>query len=178
MVLAVGLIGPLAAVDRALAGWLRDVFDMNVGLLLTGTSAALVFVYLARFLTVAFNSLEGGMARIHPNYDGAARSLGAGPGRLLARVHVPILTPALLTAMLLVFVDVIKELPATLILRPFNFETLATRAYRLASDERIAEASTASLLIVAVGLVPTVLLALQNFGAPRNSRRAPRELNP
>ena len=167
MVLAVGLIGPLTAVDRALAGWLRDVFDINAGLLLTGTGAALVFVYLARFLTVAFNSIEGGMARIHPNYDGAARSLGAAPGRLLARVHVPILTPALLTAMLLVFVDVIKELPATLILRPFNFETLATRAYRLASDERIAEASTASLLILAVGLVPTVLLALQNFGARR-----------
>ena len=174
MVLAVGLIGPLAAVDRALAGWLRDVFDVNAGLLLTGTAAALVFVYLARFLTVAFNTLEGGMARIHPNYDGAARSLGAAPGRLLARIHVPILTPALLTAMLLVFVDVIKELPATLILRPFNFETLATRAYRLASDERIAEASTASLLIVAVGLVPTVLLALQNFGA----RRAPHGVNP
>ena len=163
MVLAVGLIGPLTALDRQLAGWLESAFGMHAGLLLTGSMAALVFVYLARFLTVAFNSLESGMARIHPNYDSAARSLGARPGGLLARVHLPLLTPALLTAMLLVFVDVIKELPATLILRPFNFETLATRAYRLASDERLAEASTASLTILAVGLVPTLVLALQNF---------------
>ncbi|MCY3793433.1 MAG: ABC transporter permease subunit, partial [Gammaproteobacteria bacterium] len=163
MVLAVGLIGPLTAFDRQLAGWLESAFGMHTGLLLTGSMAALVFVYLARFLTVAFNSLESGMARIHPNYDSAARSLGASPGGVLARVHLPLLTPALLTAMLLVFVDVIKELPATLILRPFNFETLATRAYRLASDERLAEASTASLTILAVGLGPTLVLALQNF---------------
>ncbi len=163
MVLAVGLIGPLTALDKQLAGWLNSAFGMQTGLLLTGSMAALVFVYLARFLTVAFNSLEGGMARIHPNYDSAARSLGSSPGGLLARVHWPLLTPALLTAMLLVFVDVIKELPATLILRPFNFETLATRAYRLASDERLAEASTASLTILAVGLVPTLVLAWRNF---------------
>ena len=104
------------------------------------------------------------MAQIHPNYDHAARSLGAGSFRLLKEIHLPIMTPAALTAMLLVFVDVIKELPATLILRPFNFETLATRAYRLASDERIAEASTAALLIVLVGLVPAGLAAWQNFG--------------
>ena len=169
MVLAVGLIGPLTALDKQLAGWLNSALGMRTGLLLTGSMAALVFVYLARFLTVAFNSLEGGMARIHPNYDSAARSLGASPSGLLARVHLPLLTPALLTAMLLVFVDVIKELPATLILRPFNFETLATRAYRLASDERLAEASTASLLILAVGLVPTLVLAWRNFAA-RESR--------
>ncbi len=167
MVLAVGLIGPLTALDRTLAGWLANTFDVRAGLVITGSIAALVFVYLARFLTVAFNSLEGGMARIHPNYDNAARTLGAGPGSLLRRVHLPMLTPAVLTAMLLVFVDVIKELPATLILRPFNFETLATRAYRLASDERIADASTASLLIVLVGLVPTALIAWQNFGTRR-----------
>ncbi|MYH17195.1 MAG: iron ABC transporter permease [Gammaproteobacteria bacterium] len=169
MVLAVGLIGPLTTLDKHLAGWLDSAFGVQTGLLLTGSMAALVFVYLARFLTVAFNSLEGGMARIHPNYDSAARSLGSSPGGLLARVHLPLLTPALLTAMLLVFVDVIKELPATLILRPFNFETLATRAYRLASDERLAEASTASLMILAVGLVPTLVLAWRNFAA-RGSR--------
>ena len=171
MVLAVGLIGPLTALDRQLAGWLESAFGMHAGLLLTGSMAALVFVYLARFLTVAFNSLESGMARIHPNYDSAARSLGASPGGLLARVHLPLLTPALLTAMLLVFVDVIKELPATLILRPFNFETLATRAYRLASDERLAEASTASLTILAVGLVPSLVLALQNFATRERTAR-------
>ena len=169
MVLAVGLIGPLTTLDKQLAGWLDSAFGVRTGLLLTGSMAALVFVYLAHFLTVAFNSLEGGMARIHPNYDSAARSLGSSPSGLLARVHLPLLTPALLTAMLLVFVDVIKELPATLILRPFNFETLATRAYRLASDERLAEASTASLMILAVGLVPTLVLAWRNFAA-RGSR--------
>ena len=98
---------------------------------------------------------------------GLARTLGSAPLALLRRVHTPILSPALLSALLLVFVDVLKELPATLILRPFNFETLATRAYRLASDERIAEASTASLTILAVGLVPVLLLAWQNFGARR-----------
>ncbi len=169
MVLAVGLIGPLTSLDRALAGWLESTFELRTGLLLTGSVAALIFVYFARFLTVAFNSVEGGMARIHPNYDGAARMLGAGPGRLLSRIHLPLLTPALLTALLLVFVDVIKELPATLILRPFNFETLATRAYRLASDERIAEASTASLAILLVGLIPVALLAWQNFGTRRQA---------
>lgn len=163
MVLAVGLIGPLTALDRTLARAMRDHFDWSVGLFLTGSVAALVFVYLARFLTVAFNSAEGGLARIHPRFDAAARSLGSSPVGVLKRIHWPLLLPTLLTAGLLVFIDVIKELPATLILRPFNFETLATRAYRLASDERLAEASTAALCIVAVGLIPTLLLAAQSF---------------
>ena len=169
MVLAVGMIGPLTTLDKWLAETLYTLFDMRTGLLLTGSVAALVFVYLARFLTVAYNSCEGGLATIHPHYDAAARSLGAGPWRLLRRVHLPIMTPAALTAVLLVFVDVIKELPATLILRPFNFETLATRAYRLASDERIAEASTAALCIVAVGLIPALLIAWQNFAQNRSA---------
>lgn len=167
MVLAIGILGPLTFFDRTLATWVQSAFDVNIGLLITGSAAALIFVYLARFLTVSFNSVEGAMARIHPNYDDAARSLGTKPIRSLHRVHLPLLTPSLLTALLLVFVDVVKELPATLILRPFNFETLATRAYRLASDERIAEASTAALLILVVGLVPTIILAAQRFGLRR-----------
>ena len=169
MVLAIGVLGPLTIVDRTFATWVQTTFESNVGLLMTGSIAALVFVYLARFLTVSFNSVEGGMARVHPNYDDAARSLGTKPIRLLSRIHLPLLTPALLTALLLVFVDVVKELPATLILRPFNFETLATRAYRLASDERIAEASTAALLILIVGLIPTLILAAQRFGERRTT---------
>lgn len=168
MVLAIGVLGPLTSIDRTFAMWVQSTFDVNIGLIMTGSAAALVFVYLARFLTVSFNSVEGGMARIHPNYDDAARSLGTKPIRTLSRVHLPLLTPALLTAFLLVFVDVVKELPATLILRPFNFETLATRTYRLASDERIAEASTAALLILLVGLVPTIVLAAQRFGLRRS----------
>jgi len=167
MVLAVGIIGPLTSVDKWLAGLAAQWFDARIGLVLTGSIAALVFVYLARFLTVAFNSCDGGMARIHDHYDAAARSLGAGPWRLLRRIHLPILSPAVLTAVLLVFVDVVKELPATLILRPFNFETLATRAYRLASDERIAEASTAALSIVMVGLIPAAIIAWQTFKSQR-----------
>ena len=167
MVLAIGALGPLTLIDRTFAKWVQSTFDVNVGLLMTGSVAALIFVYLARFLTVSFNSVEGGMARIHPNYDDAARSLGTKPSQTLRRVHLPLLKPALLTALLLVFVDVVKELPATLILRPFNFETLATRSYRLASDERVAEASTAALLILIVGLVPTIVLAAQRFGLRR-----------
>ena len=168
MVLAVGLIGPMTSVDK----WIADIalvyLEINIGLLLTGSIAVLIFVYLARFLTVAFNSCDGGMSRIHPNYDAAARSLGVAGTTLLRRVHLPIMTPSILTALLLVFVDVIKELPATLILRPFNFETLATRTYRLASDERIAEASTAALTIVLVGLIPAGLIAYQNFARKRH----------
>ncbi len=167
MVLAIGLIGPLTSIDRWLATSIDAVFDVSVGLLLTGSFAGLILVYLARFLTVAFNSLEGGMAQIHPNYDDAARTLGAKPQRVFRRIHLPLLIPAFSTALLLVFVDVVKELPATLILRPFNFETLATRAYRLASDERFAEASTSAILIVCIGLVPTFLLALQHFNLRR-----------
>ena len=167
MVLAIGILGPLTIVDRTFAKWIQSTFDVNIGLLMTGSIAALVFVYLARFLTVSFNGVEGGMTRVHPNYDAAARNLGSNSIRLLRRIHLPLLTPALLTALLLVFVDVVKELPATLILRPFNFETLATRAYRLASDERIAEASTAALLILIVGLVPTLVVAAQRFGLRR-----------
>ena len=164
MVLAVGVIGPLTAIDKAVANWIQSLFDTNIGLIMTGSVAALVFVYLARFLTIAFNSIESGMARIHPNYDDAARSLGAKPLKLLRQIHLRLLLPAIFSGMLLVFVDVVKELPATLILRPFNFETLATRAYRLASDERIAEASTACVFIIVVGLIPTAILATRNFG--------------
>lgn len=170
MVLAVGMLGPLTTADKWFARTMNTWFDADIGLVLTGSVAVLVFVYVARFLTVAFNSVDSGMDRIHPNYDDSAKSLGASSVNLLRRIHLPLLTPALLTAALLVFVDIVKELPATLILRPFNFETLATRAYRLASDERIAEASTAAILIVVVGLLPTLLLAIQNVVKPRHQR--------
>ncbi|MEM9620471.1 MAG: iron ABC transporter permease [Pseudomonadota bacterium] len=167
MVLAVGLIGPLTTLDKWLAEYVNPILGLPSALLLTGSAASLIFVYLARFLTVAYNSCDGGMTRVHSNYDNAARSLGAGPLNVLKRIHLPIMAPSILTALLLVFVDVVKELPATLILRPFNFETLATRAYRLASDERIAEASTAALLIIVVGLIPAGIIAWQNFFRPQ-----------
>ena len=158
MVLAVGVLLPLTYIDRALAQYLTESLGRPVGLLLTGSIFALVLVYVARFLTVAFNSTQTAMHQLHPQLDAVARTLGNSPAGVLRRVHLPLLRPAVLSGLLLVFIDVMKELPATLILRPFNFETLATRVYRLASDERLSEASTAAVIIVALGLLPTIWL--------------------
>ncbi|MEC5397819.1 ABC transporter permease [Uliginosibacterium sp. H1] len=158
-VIAVGVLIPVARLDNALAEAIARLTGNNPGLLLTGGIAALVYAYLVRYLTVALQSIESGLARITPSMDEAARSLGAGRGETLRRVHWPLLSGSLLTAALLVFVDVMKELPATLVMRPFNFDTLATQAYILASDERLAEASTAALTIVVVGLLPVIVLS-------------------
>ena len=160
-VIAVGLLIPLAAVDNAIAGWARESFGVRIGLILTGSIAALVFAYMVRFMAVALQTVEAGFARITPTMDYAARALGEGATGALLRVHLPIMRGALLTAALIVFVDVMKELPATLILRPFNFDTLAVQTYRLAADERLVQASTPALVIVAVGLLPVVLLTRQ-----------------
>lgn len=158
-VIAVGALIPLTAMDHALILFMREHYGMNLGLVLTGSAIALVFAYLARFLAVALNAIESSLARIRPSIDDAARSLGAGRSALLARVHLPMLASGILSAVLLVFVDVMKELPATIVLRPFNFETLATQVYILAADERLTEAATPSLAIVAVGLIPVILLS-------------------
>ena len=158
-VIAVGVLVPVARLDNALSAWLQQQFGMAVGLLLTGGIAALVYAYLVRFLGVALQIVNAGLARITPGMDDAARSLGHGPAATLRRVHLPMLRGSALTAALIVFVDVMKELPATFVMRPFNFDTLAVQAYNLASDERLAEAATASLVIVAVGLLPVVLLS-------------------
>jgi iron(III) transport system permease protein len=160
-VIAVGVLIPLAAADQGLRAWLSSWFGIEPGLILTGGILGLLFAYVARFLAVSLQSVDAGLARITPAMDDAARALGDGPGRTLRRVHLPILRVNLLTAGLIVFVDVMKELPATLILRPFNFDTLAVQAYKLAADERLAEASTASLAIVAAGMIPVILLARQ-----------------
>ncbi len=120
-----------------------------------------MYAYLARFLSIALQTVESGLARVTPSMDAAAQSLGCGPGEMLRRVHLPLLRGSLFTAGLLVFVDVMKELPATLVMRPFNFNTLATQTYTLAADERLAEASTAALGIIVVGLLPVFLLARQ-----------------
>ena len=160
-VIAVGVLIPLARLDNLLVQWLRDGLDWQVGLLFTGSIAALVFACVVRFMASALQSVDSALLRITPHMDDAARSLGLTPARSLKRVHLPLLRRGLLTAALLVFIDVMKELPATLVMRPFNFDTLATQAYTLASDERLAEASTASLAIVAVGLLPLVILCRQ-----------------
>ncbi|WP_299414405.1 iron ABC transporter permease [uncultured Sulfitobacter sp.] len=160
-VIAVGLLVPFAAFDNALDAWMRATFDISTGLLITGSIWLLVIAYMVRFLAAALGAYEGGQAMVHVNMDAASRSLGQGPVGTLRRVHLPILTPSLLTALLIVFVDVMKELPATLIMRPFNFDTLAVQAYRLASDERLEGAAVPSLVIVAMGLLPVILICRQ-----------------
>ena len=158
-VIAVGVLIPLARIDNILTDWLVRHVDWQSGLLMTGGIAGLVYACVVRFLTPAVQSVDAGLQKITPSMDNAARSLGLTPGATLRRVHFPLLRGSLLTAVLLVFIDVMKELPATLVLRPFNFDTLATQAYTLASDERLAEASTAALAIVVVGLLPLIVLS-------------------
>lgn len=160
-VIAVGLMVPFAAFDNALDSFMRSTFDVSTGLLVTGSIWLLVAAYMVRFLAAALGTYEGGQAMVPANMDAAARSLGETPGGTLRRVHLPILAPSLLTALLIVFVDVMKELPATLIMRPFNYDTLAVQAYRLASDERLEGAAVPSLVIVAIGLLPVILICRQ-----------------
>lgn len=160
-VIAVGLMVPFASFDNALDAWMRETFDVSTGLLVTGSIWLLVAAYMVRFLAAALSAYEGGQSTVHANMDAASRSLGQTPLGTLRRVHLPILTPSLLTALLIVFVDVMKELPATLIMRPFNFDTLAVQAYRLASDERLEGAAVPSLVILAVGLLPVILICRQ-----------------
>ncbi|MEM9552713.1 MAG: iron ABC transporter permease [Acidobacteriota bacterium] len=157
-VIAIGVLIPMAWLDRRL-GDLLSPFGVSAGLLLSGTAFAVVYGYQVRFLAVSLNLLQASMTRIRPTLDDAARMLGRSPLRTVASVHLPMLRGSLFAAALLVFVDVIKELPATLILRPFDFDTLAVRVYQLASDERLAEASTGALAIILVGLIPVIVLS-------------------
>jgi iron(III) transport system permease protein len=157
-VIAVGVLIPLGALDGLIDGGARAVFGSGTGLLLSGGIVALLYAYLVRFLAVAAGPVEAGLHKIPGSLDAAARTLGATLGEVARVVHVPMLRRSLLTAGLLVFVDVLKELPATAIVRPFNFDTLAVRVYNLASDERLAQASTGALVIVAVGLLPVILI--------------------
>ncbi len=160
-VIAVGVLIPVARLDNWLAGLVIAWTGSSPGLILTGGIAALVYAYLVRFLSLALQTVEASLVKITPSMDTAACSLGSGQGEMLRRVHLPLLRGSLLTAGLLVFVDVMKELPATLVMRPFNFDTLATQAYTLASDERLTEASTAALAIVAVGVLPLIAVSRQ-----------------
>ena len=159
-VIAVGVLLPFAWIDNRVDGLMREAFGVSTGLILSGTVVALLFGYLVRFLAVSFNTVEASLGKVTPTMDGAARTLGFGPGATLVKVHVPIVSGSLLTAALLVFVDVMKELPATLIMRPFNFNTLAVRAFELAEDEQLAESAPAALSIVGVGIIPVIVLTL------------------
>jgi iron(III) transport system permease protein len=158
-VVAVGVIIPFAWFDNSLDSWLREHYDFSSGLLLSGSLFAVMFAYMVRFLAISIQSVEAGLVKVKPSMDEVARSLSYTPAEILMQVHLPLMKGTVLTAFLIVFVDVMKELPATLILRPFNFNTLAVRAYELAADERLADSSTAALMIVVVGLVPVILLS-------------------
>ena len=157
-VLAIGLLIPFGTVDNRIDALMRANFGISTGLLLTGSLVSLTLAYTIRFLAVALGALDSGLSRISPNLDAAARALGETPLSVLVRVHLPLLTPALASGALLVFVDAMKELPATLLMRPFNFDTLATHVYELAALEQFEQASLGALAIVAAGLVPVLLL--------------------
>lgn len=157
-VVAVGVLTPFAAFDNTLSALSERLFGAPTGLVLTGGVAALIFAYLVLYLAVALQSVGSGLERVTPSISAAARLLARGPFDALKRVHLPLITPSVLTAALLVFVDVMKELPATLMLRPFNFDTLAIAANNYASDERLSWAAAPSLAIVAAGIIPCILL--------------------
>jgi len=158
-VIAVGVMIPFAWVDNTIDDLARSQFNYSTGLLLSGTLVAVTFAYLTRFLAVSLQTVDSGLTRITHSMDEAGRSFGFRPLQILRQIHIPMLSASLMTALLLVFVDVLKELPATLILRPFNFNTLAVKAYELASDERLAEAAPAALAIVIAGIIPVILLS-------------------
>jgi iron(III) transport system permease protein len=172
-VLAIGVLLPLAALDHTLASWAKTQFGWSIGLVFTGTLVAVTYAYLTRFLTISFGAVEASLAKITYSMDLAARSLGRSPGQTLGLIHLPIMRGTLLTAAILVFVDVLKELPATLVLRPFNFDTLATRTYDLASDERLVEAAGPALAIGLVGILPVYLLSRAIRAARPGAGREP-----
>jgi len=158
-VLAVGVITPLSRADTALNNFTESIFGISTGLLLSGTIIAITYGYLVRFLALSYGTAEAGLSKITSNMDGAARTLGMSPTKTLIRVHFPILKGSILTAAILVFVDTMKELPMTLLLRPFNYGTLATHVHQFASDELLEESALGALAIVAAGILPVILLS-------------------
>jgi iron(III) transport system permease protein len=157
-VIAVGLLVPFAGLDNLIDAWSRDRLGVSTGLLFTGSISLLVLAYTARFMAVALNAFDAGLSTVSPRIDAVARTLGRSPPVVLGAVHLPILRGSLLSALLIVFVDTMKELPATLMMRPFDFDTLAVQAHRLAADERLDAAAVPSLVIAAIGLLPVILL--------------------
>ncbi len=158
-VIAVGVLLPFAWLDNSIDGFFREHFNVSTGLILSGTLFALIFAYTVRFLSVSIQAIDAGMGKIKHSMDDAGRSMGLSPLQVLKQIHYPLMKGTVLTALLLVFVDVLKELPATLIMRPFNFNTLAVRAYEMAADERLADAGAPALMIVLTGLLPIILLS-------------------
>ena len=166
-VLAVGILIPLAALDHRIADAWLAVTGTDPGLLLTGSSVAIVLAYLVRFFAIAQGATDAAFGRVSPSLPMAARSLGRTAGGALRAVYLPLMRGSIGSALLLVFVDCVKELPATMLLRPFNYETLATRVHEKASLENLGDASPAALLVMAVGLVAVAFLARANLAKDR-----------
>lgn len=161
-VLGVGILIPLALVDHFFADSVEMLFGVDIGLVLTGSAFALILAYCVRFFAIAQGAADAAMGRVSPNLAAAARSLGRTQGQTLVSVYYPMIRTSLASALLLVFVDCVKELPATLLLRPFNFDTLATRVHEQASLENLGDAAPAAILVIGVGLLAAVLLARAN----------------
>ncbi len=177
MVIAVGVLLPVTLLDHRLADALSALTGRDTGLILSGGVGVLVYAYLIRFLSIGLQTCEAGFAKIAPGMDDAARSLGAGSTEVAWRIHMPLIKTSLITAGLMVFVDVMKELPATLVMRPFGFDTLAVRTYTLAKDERLAEASLAALAIVLVGLIPVIFASRVITGGDSHSPQSSQTTN-
>ncbi len=158
-VIAVGVLIPFGWLDNTIDSFAQSNFQVSTGLLLSGTLFAMIFAYVVRFLSVSYNGINSSLQKISPSVDEASRGMGYSFSEILRKIHIPMLSGGLLSAFLLVFVDVMKELPATIIIRPFNFDTLAVQVYRLASDERLGESAGAALAIVLVGIIPVILLS-------------------
>ncbi|MBD8892882.1 iron ABC transporter permease [Labrenzia suaedae] len=167
-VLAVGILVPLAALDNLVDAQMKAWFGISTGLLLVGSGVGLVYAYMVRFLAVAYGQVEGGFGKISPHLDMAARTLGRNASQTLGQIHLPLLRPVLLSALLLTFVDCMKELPATILLRPFNFNTLATTVFEAASREAFEDAALPALTILIVGLLPVIYLARTSASSFRN----------
>ena len=175
-VLAIGILIPLATLDNFISSQTKAWLGFGTGLLLSGSGVGIIYAYVIRFLAVSYGQIESGLGKISPHLDMAARTLGRTETKTLLQIHLPILKPVLLSALLLTFVDCMKELPATILLRPFNFETLATTVFSAASREAFGEAALPSLAIVLVGLLPVIFLArtsASTFRTKTSSRKGP-----
>lgn len=169
-ILAVGILFPVAAFDNMISEGFEALFGFGTGLLLIGSGTALIYAYVVRFLAMSYGQIDGGFGKITPHYDMASRSLGQTAWGTLGRVHMPLMKPVILSATLLSFVECMKELPATLLLRPFNFETLATTVYNAASREAFEDAALPALCIVLVGIIPVIMLAKTSADTFREKR--------
>ena len=157
--LGVGIVVFLATLDKSLDTAMNSLFGISTGLIFSGSLFALILAYVVRFLAISIGSVDASFSKVSHSIDYAARTLGHGPFKSLRSYLIPLVKGGVFTAMLIVFVDCMKELPATLLLRPFNFETLATHVYLFASDEMIERSALSALLIVLAGLVPVIVLS-------------------